>query len=257
MNKLRISLLHLAPVLGDIDHNRRLVELAVAAAAKEGADWAITPELCICGYLFVDKIGTDWIQPQPDPWMDRFRAQVKQRSMTVFLSHPDRDPQTGNLYNTVFVINPTGEIIGQHSKVKTLRGPESWSTAGTQCDTVDCDGLQVGILVCADSYKNDIPQLLKENGAELLVSPASWSPGGCGPDGEWEQRTLDTGLPIIVCNRSGMESDDLDFRGAESIVAQNGNRLLSTTSDCSVVLTFDWDLDTMTTLSQDFTRTYL
>ena len=68
MNKLRISLLHLAPVLGDIDHNRRLVELAVAAAAKEGADWAITPELCICGYLFVDKIGTDWIQPQPDPW---------------------------------------------------------------------------------------------------------------------------------------------------------------------------------------------
>ena len=257
MDKLRISLLHLAPVLGDIDHNRRLVESAVAAAADEGADWAITPELCIPGYLFVDKIGTDWILPQPDPWMDRFRQQVKQRSMTVFLSHPDRDPETDTLYNTVFVIDPTGEIIGRHNKVKTLRGPESWSSPGTQCQPVDCDGLQVGILVCADSYKNDIPQLLKENGAQLLVSPSSWSPGGCGPDGEWEQRTLDTGLPIIVCNRSGMESDDLDFRGAESIVAQNGNRLLSTTSDCSVVLTFDWDLDTMTVLSQDFTRTYL
>ena len=257
MNKLRISLLHLAPVLGDIDHNRRLVELAVEAAADEGADWAITPELCICGYLFVDKIGTDWIQPQPDPWMDQFRAQVKQKSMTVFLSHPDRDPRTGNLYNTVFVIDPTGEIIGQHSKVKTLRGPEGWSTPGTQCEPVACDGLQVGILVCADSYKNDIPQLLQEKGAQLLVSPASWSPGGCGPDGEWEQRTLDTGLPIMVCNRSGMESKDLDFRCAESIVARDGKRLLSATSDRSVVLTFDWDLDTMTALSQDFTRTYL
>ena len=66
-----------------------------------------------------------------------------------------------------------------------------------------------------------------------------------------------TGLPIMVCNRSGMESDDLDFRCAESIVARDGKRLLSAKSDRSVVLTFDWDLDTMTALSQDFTRTYL
>ena len=57
--------------------------------------------------------------------------------MTVFLSHPDRDLHTGYLYNTVFVIDPTGEIIGQHSKVKTLRGPEGWSTAGTRCDPVE------------------------------------------------------------------------------------------------------------------------
>lgn len=257
MNKLRISLLHIAPTLGAINQNRRLVESALEIAAEEGADWAITPELCITGYLFADKIGPDWILPQPDTWMDRFRKLVKQHSMTVFLSHPDRDLQTDELYNTVFVINADGEIVGQHRKVKTLRGPEGWSTPGTTCDPIDCDVLQVGILVCADSYKNDVPQMLKDNGAQILVSPASWSPGGCGPDGEWEQRTVDTGLPIIVCNRSGFERYDLDFREAESVVARNGDRLLSTTSDRSVVLTFDWDLDAMTSLSEDFTRTYL
>ena len=47
MNHLRISLLHLAPVTGDVAGNRKLVESAMTVAAGQGADWAITPELCI------------------------------------------------------------------------------------------------------------------------------------------------------------------------------------------------------------------
>jgi N-carbamoylputrescine amidase len=257
MGKLRVALLHIAPRLGEIDHNRELVESAVKIAADQGANWAITPELCVCGYLFAKKIGTDWIQPQPDQWLQSFCQLVREHPMTVFLSHPERDPLTDNLYNSVFVISPQGEIIGRHRKVKTLQGPEAWSTPGNECIPVDCDGVKVGVLVCADGYKNDVPQVLKDRGAQVLVSPAAWGPGGCAPDGEWEQRTIDTGLPIMVCNRSGRERSDLDFREAVSVVAQDGERLLCGLSDRSVVLTFDWDLDAMTLLSQDYHRTYL
>jgi N-carbamoylputrescine amidase len=213
--------------------------------------------MCISGYLFADKIGTDWIRPQPDDWMRSFCQLVKQHPMTVFLSHPERDPKTDNLYNTVFVINPQGEIIGQHRKIKTLQGPEAWSSPGSECIPVSCDGVRVGLLVCADSYRPDVPQELKKNGAQVLVSPAAWGPGGCAPAGEWEQRTVDTGLPIMVCNRSGKERADLDFQEAVSVVAKDGVRLLSGFSGRSVVLTFDWDLDAMTLLSQDYHRTYL
>jgi len=44
---LRIALLHLAPIPGDLAHNRRLVETAIATAAGLGTAWIITPELCI------------------------------------------------------------------------------------------------------------------------------------------------------------------------------------------------------------------
>ena len=77
MSKLRISFLHLAPVTCDIGHNRRLVETGVKVAAEHGAQWVITPELCIPGYLFMEQIGTDWILPPPDPWMDGFLGLVK------------------------------------------------------------------------------------------------------------------------------------------------------------------------------------
>lgn len=257
MTKLRVALLHLAPRLGEIDHNRELVESALKLAAAEGAHWAITPELCISGYLFAKKIGTDWIQPQPDPWMASFCQLVREHSMTVFLSHPERDTASDNLYNTVFVISPQGKIIGRHRKVKTLQGPEAWSTPGSECVPIDCDGVKVGVVVCADAYKNDVPQLMKDQGAQVLVSPAAWGPGGCAPAGEWEQRTIDTGLPIMVCNRSGWESSDLDFRGAVSIVAKDGQRLLSSYSDRSMVMTFDWDLDTMSMESTNYQYTYL
>jgi predicted amidohydrolase len=42
---LRIALLHLAPIPGDITMNRQLVEKAVNAAARLGATWIITPNL--------------------------------------------------------------------------------------------------------------------------------------------------------------------------------------------------------------------
>ena len=130
-------------------------------------------------------------------------------------------------------------------------------TPGGEVNPVDCGPVKAGILVCADSYKNDIAQELKDKGAQVLVSPASWGPGQCGPDGEWEQRTIDTGLPIMVCNRSGEEKGELDYRRAESVVAHQGRRLLAGCSDRSVVLSFDWDLDSMTLLSEEFSRAYL
>ena len=257
MAKQRISFLHIAPETGQVKHNRRLLESAVKVAAAEGADWVLTPELCIPGYFFVEMIGCDWILPQPDHWMQTFCGLVKDQGLTVFLSHPERDPATGKLHNTVFVISPLGEIIGKHRKIKTLGGAESWSSPGLEIKPVDCNPVKAGILICSDAYKNEVAQELTDQGAQLLVSLVSWGPGDCGPDGEWEQRSADTGLPIMVCNRSGAEERELDYRMAESVVAQDGRRLLTATSDRSVVLSFDWDMQSMTLLSKDFDRSYV
>ena len=254
---MRIAFLHIAPVTGDIDYNRRLVERGIVAAAEAGAQWAITPELCIPGYLFLKKLGTGWIQPQPDQWMSDFCGLVRENGLTVFLSHPELDPASGRMYNTVFIINSDGEIVGRHRKIKALGGAEAWSTAGWKISPYELDGIQAGVLICADAYKNDVAEVLVSKGAQVLVSPVSWGPGGCGPDGEWEARSAQTGLPIMVCNRTGVEKEEMDYREAESVVAQNGRRLLEATSDRSVVLTFDWDMESMTLQSEDFHRTFL
>jgi N-carbamoylputrescine amidase len=239
---LRIALLHLDPVPGDLAHNRLAVETAVATAAQLGASWILTPELCVCGYSFAGRIGTDWIARQPGPWLMDFCRRVGLLHVTVFLSHPERDLQTGQLHNTVFVIGPSGRILGKHRKINALRGgAEDWSSPGTQAVPIPVPPLgKVGILICADACSPGIAASLKSRGAGLIVSSASWAPGAHGPSGEWEARTRETGLPLLVCNRTGIDGS-LDFTDAESVVVKDGLRILSARSARPVIITLDWD----------------
>lgn len=255
---LRIALLHLAPVPGDLPHNRRLIETAVTTAAGLGATWIVTPELSICGYSFADTIGTDWIVPQPDLWMTHMCQLAGRLRVTVFLSHPERDRQSQKLYNSVFVIAPDGTIRGKHRKIHTLRvGSESWSTPGEQVAAVPVEPFsRVGMLICADVHSLELCRNLKAQGAQLVVSPAAWAPGLHGPNGEWEACTRDTGLPLLVCNRTGPDRT-LDFSAAESVVVKDGQRLLSFSSERSAIVAVDWDLKAETLATPDYQRVYL
>ena len=227
-------------------------------AANRGATWILTPELAVTGYTFADGLGTQWIKPQPDHWMAKVCRFAARRRLTIFLSHPERDPQSELLYNSVFAIGPDGRLAGSHRKINALRvGSEAWSTPGTQATA--CRLAQfgtVGLLICADAYDPGIANSLKAQGAKMLVSSAAWAPGLHGPNGEWERCTKDTGLPLFVCNRTGPDRT-LDFTTAETVVAQNGRRLLSLSSERSAIFVIDWDLKTGTLANSEYQRILL
>lgn len=249
----RVALLHIAVVVGAVDRNRSMVEAGVKHAAAAGAQWIITPELSICGLQFARVIGTDWIESQPDAWMAGLCRLAKTLNVTVCLGCPEREGR--KLYNSAFLINSRGQIVGRHRKINVASDSLSWSSPGETVDPLECDGLKVGILVCADAYESSISGALKSRGAKILLSPTSWGPGLHGPNGEWEERTRETGLSLIVCNRTGAEKT-LDFWTAPSLVVQDGKRLLSHTSDKSAILFFDWNFTTMRPLSTAYKTSY-
>jgi predicted amidohydrolase len=241
---LRIAFLHLAPRLRDVDANRRLLDHAVTTAASHGATWILTPELCLCGYDFTDDLGTAWIVPPPDPWMAALCQRAARLGVTVFLSHPERDARSGKCYNTVFVIAADGRIVGKHRKIRTLTGAEGWSSPGEVITPIAVPPVgNVGVLICADAYTTTIAATLQAQGARMLISAAAWGPGFHGPNGEWERCSRETGLPLLVCNRTGMDRT-LSFTAAESLVVQDGRRLCTFTSECSAIFLIAWDLET-------------
>jgi N-carbamoylputrescine amidase len=178
--------------------------------------------------------------------------------VTVFLSHPERDPRTAKLHNSVFVIAADGTILGTHRKINTLRvGAEAWSSPGDRATPIPAQTFgRVVILICADAYSPGIARSLQAQGAEFLVSSAAWAPGLHGPDGEWERCTRDTGLPLFVCNRTGPDRT-LDFTGAESVIVKGGQRLLTLRSERSAMFTFEWDLQAQTLVTPAYRRTDL
>jgi predicted amidohydrolase len=222
---LKVGLLHLTPELGAVAANRALIEAATRLGAGLGAEWVISGELVVSGYRFAPLIGTDWINRQPDVWMRKFARLSGKLGIVSFISHPERD-SGGQLFNSLFVIGRDGQIIARQRKIHPTQGSEDWSRPGELSPPVSVDGIKVGLLICADAYNALPAQRLRDWGAELLVSSAAWWPGEWGPNSEWEARTLDTGLPLIVCNRSG-RSQESHMVASESVIVDRGKKLLA------------------------------
>jgi len=147
---IKIAMLHLELKYADLEHNAALIESGIELAAQKGADWIMTPELSLTGYRFDLKIGTDWISSGPDKYVKRVQ-----------------------LFNTLFVIDPSGEIIGRHKKINIIPISESWSSAGTKATLVNVGHHKVGLLICADAWPNKHAQNLKEQGADIILSDQS------------------------------------------------------------------------------------
>jgi 5-aminopentanamidase len=239
---LRLALLHLAPRLGDLDGNRDLLMRATRVAAHAGADWVLSGELVTSGYLFAPVLGTEWIRSQPDDWMLHYAELTASLGVAAFVHAPDLDAAGADMFSSLIAFDRTGRIVGRHRKISVIPGAEDWTTPGTAADVVAIDGIRVGMLVCADAYLTEPARLLQHAGADLVVSAAAWHMGEWGPNGEWEQRSEETGLPVVVCNRTGVEGA-MSFEAAESVVAYRGRRELTFSAPSSTVFLVEIERD--------------
>lgn len=260
-----IALLHINPQLGDLDGNTALLKQAITQAALAGADWILTPELAISGYRFTLAIGDDWIQPAPDRWTAELQQLADELDVVLFLSHVEKASDSDknnssqtNKYNTLFVINRDGQIIGKHHKIQTIPVSEAWSSKGEQPQLVTVDQQQVGLLICADAYRPQHAQALQQAGADLIISSANWAPGEYGPGDSWRDRSAETGLPLFVNNRTGLEvrpevdgkASQFDLRQAISAVAYQGEHKVEHQSQNNSLLLVEWDFAQQQLISQ-------
>jgi len=240
-NALRLALLHLDAEPGDIAGNRTRIEAGIKDAVGQGADWIMTPELAETGYNFAKRIGTNWIAPFPDAWISRLAAIARDNRVALFVGFAERDGKSGKLHNSVAVIDRDGVIRGSYRKQRVHGGAESWSTPGSGGTPFVIDDIPVGVLICADTYKPEPAARLREQGAAILLAPANWPPvDGMGPGDVWERRSAETGVPLIVNNRTGREPE-LDFTLGESVVAAGGERRFAFTADKTRLFFVDWD----------------
>lgn len=237
--RVGIALLHLAPRPGDIGFNTRLIERAVSQASSLGARLIVTPELCLSGYGFRDRIGTEWIAKEQTARLDwAARLARSTDGASLVLGQPEADGDA--LFNSMIVFGADGGVIGRHRKIAVLRvGSESWSAPGDRPTVVDISGIgRVGLFVCADMHSKRLVGETAAPGCDLLLSAAAWAPGEHGPNGEWEWASRSTQRPVLVCNRTGR--DVLDFSAARSVAAVDGTIAFAHAAPEDSIVLVDW-----------------
>lgn len=182
-----------------------------------------------------------WIQTDLPAILERFCRLAAELRTALVLGSPIFDAQTGKFHNAAILMDEYGQVLGVHHKVLVLPGSvEGWAAPGSEASPVTWRGHKIGLMVCADAYSERLGAELAGQGAQVFVSLAAWAPGEHAPSGEWEQRSKETGLPVLVCNRTGRGAT-LNFEGSSSVVVVDGRRVAEYTGKSPAILTMDFD----------------
>jgi NAD+ synthase (glutamine-hydrolysing) len=160
------------------------------------------------------------------------------RDMDVVIGHPWADE--GKTYNAASWIR-NGSVIGRYFKHELpnygVFDERRYFSSGSEPLVREVDGLNVGVIICEDSWEPGPVKMAKQAGAELLLMP------NASPYHEdkllartdmLRTRLGECGLPGIYCNIVGGQ-DELVFDGRSMLLNGDG-KLLGPGPLCSVAL---------------------
>ncbi|MBR2507848.1 MAG: carbon-nitrogen hydrolase family protein [Bacilli bacterium] len=250
---MKIALCHLEVSCGPQESNLEKIERAVKIAGEHSARIVVTPETAVQGYYFHRLDEARNLQEQPAPYLDSLRKIVAEQNVYLLLGCGEFVPETGKHHNSCLVFAPNGSLQSRHRKIYGEKlGSEKWASPGDAVSTTKCDGVNVGVLVCADSWFDERPLALKEQGADLLIDIAAWpeTKETGNPLPSWKKVTKITGLPFIVCNQTG-KTKWMDMTIGESVAIQD-EVVKCSYSGAEAVLLFEFDTVKNKILSEKF-----
>ena len=171
----------------------------------------------------------------------------------MFLGCGEYDDGLKCNFNSCIIFGPKGNICGTHRKlISHGSGAEAWASRADVLEPVDCGNVKVGALVCADAWYSEHAQEMQKKGARIIIDIAAWPPTQvCGnPLGAWEKCSEVTGLPMLVCNQTGM-TEWMDMNVGQSVAIENGKTKLSYNGKKAILL-FEWDEESGKILSDKF-----
>ncbi|MDQ3690534.1 MAG: carbon-nitrogen hydrolase [Chloroflexota bacterium] len=229
----RIALAQISPRLGEVDANFELVADRLRAAAAEGADLVVFPELALTGYLLQDLV-PEVAMRATDPRLLELGRETPDMMIAVgFVEETD-----DHRYANTAALLRGGELVGLHRKVYLptygLFDEGRFTRPGERIRThlVGPPIGRIGLSVCEDFWHASLPMIQALDGASLLVNLAagpSRAPGsaaGLAAIAGWHKMqdtyALLGTVPIAFCNRVGNE-EGLTFWGGSRILAADGS----------------------------------
>lgn len=221
---LHIALAQINPAAGDIEGNLNKIR-KIRAAAPDGADLIVFPELSVTGYLAEDL----FLNPS---FLDAAAAAVKTLAREsgdggpwILVGAPLRS--RGKTYNAAYLFGGgkiRATVKKHHLPNYGVFDEKRWFTPAAPQAPVDIRGRKAGIVICEDLWQPGLASSLKKKGAELLISLNS-SPYDVNKHGrrleEMRKRAAESGLPLIYVNQCGGQ-DDLVFDGASFAMNEKG-----------------------------------
>ena len=254
---MKIALLQINPLVGDLTGNARLIADAACEAGHQGADLAVTPELALVGYLPRDLLlGSAFVAQSWAVAAALARDLANQPPILVGLPEPNPSDAGRPLFNTAVLLHegrvgqrfrksllPTYDVFDEDRYFEPYHGAQ----------ILKLGGRRLGISICEDvwndrdfwkrrRYHHDPIEDLMRAGADAIVN-LSASPFSVGKRRRREEMLGSMArkhhVPVVYVNQFG-GNDDLVFDGrslgfsAEGAVVARGRAFEPDVVVCSL-----------------------
>jgi predicted amidohydrolase len=171
--KIKIAMCQIFVQDGDREGNFVRIENAVAEAKKGGAKIACLPESIILGWENPDA--HERACPIPGPDSDRLCALAGKYRIYICAGLDEKDGD--KLYGAALLIDDAGKILLKHRKLIVL--PElmdpPYSAAKDVNAVADTPLGRIGLLICADTHRDDILEKMAKLKPDLLLVPYGYA----------------------------------------------------------------------------------
>jgi NAD+ synthase len=227
-DRLAIALAQLNPTVGDVAGNAGKVRRGRAAAAAQGADLVIFPELFISGYMPEDLVLKPAFQAACRTAVEGLARETADGGPAALVGSPWAE--NGKVYNAYLLLEG-GKITAARYKVDLpnygVFDEKRVFSPGPMPGPIVLRGVRIGVPICEDIWGPDVVECLTETGGEILLVP-----NGSPYHREKTQvrlniavaRVVESGLPLVYLNMVGGQ-DEVVFDG--SSFAINADRSLA------------------------------
>lgn len=236
---MRISLIQFSIAPSDRDANVERVRRHVQAAAADGADIAVLPELWDTSFYPAD------VREKADEngaLAQAFLQDLAKSCNVHIVGGSIARRHEGNLYNTTYVIRRDGTLVSSYDKCHlfTPDKEDRVFTAGKELNVFSLDGVTMASVICYDIRFGEWVRMAALAGAKVLFVPAAW------PDARIEHwkllnraRAVENQFFVAAVNSCG-SCGRLQF-GGHSLLADPQGQVLNEGSGDDAILTEDID----------------
>lgn len=209
-------------------------EEMIKRAAGSGAEVIVLPEVFNAPYQ--TDLFPQYSECYPGPSTDFLARQASNNNVCIVGGSIIEKDATGNIYNTSFVFDNSGNLIGRHRKIHlfdvNLPGRMTFKesdtlTAGSSLTLFGYKSISFGLMICYDIRFPELSRATVLEGAQVLVIPAAFNLTS-GP-AHWEllmrSRAVDNQVFVVAASPARNTDASYQAWGHSMIVDPWGNIL--------------------------------
>jgi 5-aminopentanamidase len=207
-----VGVIQFDSVVGRRDENLARLSDLVGAAAKQGAQLVVAPEMATTGY-FVSEHLESLAEPIPGPTSHALGEIARAHDVYIACGMPERD---GNhFFNSAVLVAPDRRMVGAYRKVHLWADDNRCFTPGSELGVFDTDLGPVALTICYDLMFPEYIRAVVLNGARLILNCTDWvTPepqvnmlgwSGRVTSGIAATRAIENRVVVAMANRVGVE----------------------------------------------------